>query len=168
MVSSSNNGVTWRRRIASRARPTSTFLNISPSNSRSSTNAFSNLLARAVELCCSRSSAARIAHSKSGVIRSPQFFFSPHNQMSISLVAECSRMLRSSIVRSSACCPVSFKMRGICATIRPWLASMRRKARSVQPAPSAAGSACKTRFSFAAGKFGRIDVRRFSSSTIIL
>ena len=38
MVSSSNNGVNWRRRIASRARPTSTFLNISPSNSRSSTN----------------------------------------------------------------------------------------------------------------------------------
>jgi len=40
------------------------------------------------------------------------------------------------------------------------------KARVVQRSPSAAGNACKTRFSLAAGNFGKIEIKRDSSSEI--
>ncbi len=71
-VSSSNSGLSCRRRMASRAIPMSAFANIWPINCRSSANARCNLLARPGVLCCSRSSAARIAPSNSGVISSLQ------------------------------------------------------------------------------------------------
>src|SRR6266513_1706967 len=92
--------------MVSRATPISPFANISPSSCRSSTSARCNLLPRPGALRCSRSSAAKIAPSNSGLIRSLQRSRSLHNQTSISLVAECSRILRSSIVFTSACCPV--------------------------------------------------------------
>ena len=90
------------------------------------------------------------------------------SQMSISLVAECSRTLRSSAARNSASWPISVKTLATCVINRTWLPCINRKADAIQLGPSAEGNACSTRFSFEAGNFGKMNTNLGASSEISL
>src|SRR5205823_1267774 len=79
LVNSSNKGLNWSRRNASRASPASAFPNMSWNSCRSSMSKRCNLLARPGAECCSRSSADKIAASNSGLINSRQSSRSLHN-----------------------------------------------------------------------------------------
>ena len=96
LVNSSKTGLSIRRRMASRARPGSAPAKISGIKARSErSRSRRRVLRLLLSLCWSRSQAERIAPSSSGLIRSGQSARFLQSQKSISLVAECSRKLRS-------------------------------------------------------------------------
>ena len=167
LVNSSKTGLSMRRRIASRARPGSAPAKISGIKERSErSRSRKRVLRLLLSLCWSRSQAEKIALRSSGLINSGQAERFLQSQKSISLVAECSRRLRSRAERSSASFPASEKTLRNAATSRALLPCMSWSARATQPSPSAAGKTCKTRLSLAEGSLSKIAPSRGSSSTI--